>query len=145
MRKLLYILVASLVASLVVSCKTTTKVVTLHDTIAIEVARVEHVFTHDTVTIDSTKEQIVTVVRYDTIGRPYEVTKVEYRNKYITEQGATQTVMKHDTIYVSQGTSVKEQTKQPKRSNIPAILLACIVGGIVIYIGYNYYKFNYRR
>lgn len=142
MKRILHVsvLVLSICVLLNTSCKTVTKTVVEHDTLTIEVGRVEHVYTHDTVTIDSTKEQIITVYRYDTVGRPYEVTKVEYRNKYITEQGATQTVEKHDTIYVSQGSSVTETKKEKKRSAVPGVLLALVLAGVLIWVGSKTWK-----
>ncbi len=114
MRKILYILVASLVATTVASCRTATKVVTMHDTLTVERSIVQEVMKHDTVTIDSTKEKIITHTIFDTVGRPYKVTKIEYRDRYITEQGATVTEVVHDTITVQQGSASTEK-KTPGR------------------------------
>lgn len=142
MKKILHIVVLmlSICVLLNTSCKTITKTVVEHDTLTIETSKVEKVYQHDTITIDSTKEQIVTVYKYDTIGRPYEVTKVEYRNKYITEQGAMQTVEVHDTLYVSQGHATTDTTKEKKRSAVPGVLLALVIAGILIWVGAKTWK-----
>ena len=121
---------------LLTGCKTTERVQWQHDTTTIERVVVQELAVHDTVTIDSTKEQIVTVVRFDTIGRPYEVTKVEWRNRYITAQGTTQTQVIHDTITVQQSHQSGE-AKMPAKKNKSVwwvVIVGLVLTGIGIYI-----------
>ena len=147
MRKLLYILVATMVASLVAtSCKTTTKVVTLHDTLTIERSVMQEVIKRDTLYKHDTTNVEIERVIYDTCERIKEVQRIVYRNGKREERGEQLKESKRDTMYLTR-TVTKTVTKEtkPKQSPYPAILLALVLGGVVIYIGYNYYKFNYRK
>lgn len=139
MRKLLYILVATMVASLVAtSCKTTTKVVTLHDTLTIERAMVQEITKRDTFYKHDTTNVEIERVIYDTCERIKEVQRVIYRNGKREERGEQLKEAKRDTVYLTR-TVTKTMTKEtkPKQSPIPAIALAIIILGIIIYIGYK--------
>ena len=138
MRKLLYIFIVLLTFGMP-SCKTTTKVVTLHDTLTIE--RLQEVRVHDTLAITNTEEAIVERVIYDTLERVKEVVRVDYRTKYLHEQGATQ--IAHDTITIQQGQQATSKQTTPKHSNVPAIVLAVVLVGIIGYIGFKLVKRGY--
>lgn len=135
MRKLLYIFIVLLTFGMP-SCKTTTKVVTMHDTLTIE--RLQEVRVHDTLTITSTEEAVVERVIYDTLERVKEVVRVDYRTKYLQEQGATQVM--HDTITIQQTQQATSKQTTPKHSNVPAILLVLVLVGIIGYIGFKVNK-----
>lgn len=139
MRKLLPTLVIIFVVlSCATGCKTTTKVVTMHDTLTIERAVVQEVIKHDTLTITDNTERIEERIIYDTLERVKEVVKVQYRNKYIKEQGATDVKVVHDTITIQQGSTTKEtEKKQSKSAAVSLLFIALLISAI---FGYIYIK-----
>lgn len=127
-----------MVASLLASCKTTTKVVTMHDTLTIERAVVQEVVKHDTTTIHDSTEIEREIIRYDTLGRITERQNERIRNGNKEERGEQLKESKRDTVYLTR-TVTKTVTKEtkPKQSPYPGIALAIIILGIIIYIGYK--------
>ena len=145
MRKLLYMFIVLFTFGMP-SCKTTTKVVTLHDTLTIERAVVQEVIRHDTTYKHDTTNVEIERVIYDTCERIKEVQRVIYRNGKTESRGEQLKEAKRDTVYLTRTVTntVTKETK-PRQSPYPAIALAVVLGGVVIYIGYNCYKFNYRK
>lgn len=139
MRKLLYISFSiAVIALLVSSCKTSSKVVTIHDTIAIERTVVQEVERHDTTTIHDSTEIEREIIRYDTLGRITEKQSERIRTGKKEERGEQLKEAKRDTVYLTR-TVTKTVTKEtkPKQSPYPGIALAIIILGIIIYIGYK--------
>lgn len=127
MRKILYILVASLVATTVASCRTATKVVTMHDTITIERSIVQEVMKHDTVTEIKEVVQVVTVRDtmseiehvnevithhiYDTAGRVRETIVTERGKDKVRQQGTASAASVNATEVKAQGSTVDSASR----------------------------------
>ena len=63
-----------------------------------------------------------------------------YRNGKIESRGEAENVVVRDTVYISQGQHATSKQTTPKHSNMPSILLAMVLVGIIGYIGFKVNK-----
>ena len=140
MRKILYILVASLVATMVASCKSKAVVThMMYDTITIERAIVQEVVKHDTLTVTQTKDSIVTRIELDTLLRPVVITRIDYSDRLTLEQGNNGKTVVRDTVYISQGHGESEKKETAKANYMPLIIYASVFV-LFCFIGYFVFK-----
>lgn len=140
MRKILYILLATLVATSVASCKSKSVVThTMYDTITIERAIVQEVVKHDTLTVTQRKDSIVTRIELDTLLRPVVITRIDYTDKLRVEQGNNGKVVVRDTVYISQGHGEKDKKETAKVNYMPLIIYASVFG-LFCFVGYFVFK-----
>ena len=113
----------------------------MHDTIAIERAVVQEIERHDTTTIHDSTEIEREIIRYDTLGRITERQNERIRTGKKEERGEQLKEDKRDTVYLTR-TVTKTVTKEtkPKQNNVPAIVLALVLVGIIGYIGFKVNK-----
>lgn len=109
----------------------------MHDTLTIERAVVQEVTRHDTLTIHDNTERIEERVVYDTLERVKEVVRVQYRNRYVQEQGGSEVKVVHDTITIKQGSTASQETKPSKPTMLPIVFIA---GVLVAMFGWIYHK-----
>ena len=111
----------------------------MHDTLTIERSVMQEVIKRDTLYKHDTTNVEIERVIYDTCERIKEVQRVVYRSGKIESRGETENVVVHDTITIQQGQQATGKTT-PTHSNVPAILLAVVLVGIIGYIGFKVNK-----
>ena len=138
--------IATLLWASLPSCKTTTKVVTMRDTLHVERAVVQEVYRHDTLTIHDSTEIVREVVKYDTLGRITEAMQEHLRHGKSESRGEAMQAVTRDTIYITR-TVTKSVTKksEPKEPGMTAKVAEWILLCAIVYIIYLLAKHNIQQ
>lgn len=129
-----------------------TERVLVHDSLTSVQEEERKVTVHDSVTVRENEQESTIRREYDELGRlraeifnlrqkdalttSGSLAVTQDNSELVLSQGSSQETALEDSTAFKQGTHSSSTTK-PKQSPIPAVLLAAVLTGIILYIGYK--------